>query len=156
LTGLIFGIVKVGFLAVLWLFVLLIGNIIRTDLFGRRTSQDELAKLAHEGGPNQTRRGARAEQVSQIVVIAGRGVGDSVPLSGEVTLGRAADATLDIEDDYASSHHARVYRDAESWIIADLGSTNGTFINGVRVERPTRIGPEDIIRIGRTQLKMEP
>jgi hypothetical protein len=156
LSGLLFGLVKVGFLAVLWLFVLLIGNIIRTDLFGRRTSQDELSKLAHEGGPNPKRRGPRAKELAQLVVIAGQAVGDSVPLQGEITLGRAADSTLDIEDDYASSHHARLYRDAESWILADLGSTNGTYINGVRIERPTRIGAEDIIRIGRTQLKLEP
>ncbi|MCL1841288.1 MAG: FHA domain-containing protein [Propionibacteriaceae bacterium] len=147
-----FSAVKVGFIVVLWLFVLLIGNIIRTDVFARsKAGKGEDAEAA----PNPKRRGRAQAEQARLVVVAGSGVGDSVPLTGDITLGRAGDCTLDIEDDYASSHHARLYRDDQSWIIADTGSTNGTYINGVHIARATRVGEGDIIRIGRTQLKIE-
>ena len=146
-----FVVVKIGFLAVLWLFIALVANIIRTDVFARSRAGGEDA----EAKPNPKRRGRKREGDAHLVVIAGAGVGDSVPLTGEITLGRGEDCTLDIEDDYASSHHARLYRDDQSWIIADTGSTNGTYINGVHIVRATRVGEGDIIRIGRTQLKIE-
>ena len=147
MSDLAFTAVKVGFLALLWLFVALVANVVRTDLFGGGGDES--------GQPNPKRRGARQAGDPRLVVIAGAGVGDSVPLSGEIRLGRAPDCTLDIEDDYASGHHARLYHDDQSWILADLGSTNGTYINGVRIQRATRVGQGDLIRIGRTQLQME-
>ena len=143
-----FTLVKVGFLALMWLFIALVANVVRTDVFvGHRGTES--------GQPNPKRRGRRQSPDPRLVVIAGAGVGDSVPLNGEILLGRAADCTLDIADDYASGHHARLYRDDQSWVLADLGSTNGTYINGVRILRATRIGEGDLIRIGRTQLQVE-
>jgi len=150
MSGLAFTLVKIGFLVVLWIFVAIIAAIVRTDVFGRGVPGTEGASQ-----PNPKRRGRAQAGQARLVVIAGTGVGDAVPLTGEITLGRAGDCTLDINDDYASSHHARLYRDDQSWILADLGSTNGTYINGVRIVRATRIGPGDLIRIGRTQLQME-
>jgi signal peptidase I len=151
MTSIVFTAVKIGFLVVLWLFVLLVANIVRTDVFSSVTVDGGDA----EATPNPKRRGRRETDDARLVVVAGVGVGDSVPLRGEITLGRGADCTLDIEDDYASSHHARLYRDEQSWIIVDTGSTNGTYINGVHIVRATRVGEGDIIRIGRTQLKIE-
>jgi len=144
-----FSVVKVGFVALLWVFVLIIGNIIRTDVFAKSHHSDT------EAAPNPKRRGRKQDDRARLVVVAGSGVGDSVPLTGDITLGRAGDCTMDIEDDFASGHHARLYRDDQSWIIADTGSTNGTYINGVHIARATRVGEGDIIRIGRTQLKIE-
>ncbi|MCL2315667.1 MAG: FHA domain-containing protein [Actinomycetia bacterium] len=152
-----FTAVKVGFLAVLWLFVALVGRTIRTDLFAPATgvlAPNGAGRADREAQPNPKRRG-RGGQGARLVVVAGAGVGDGVPLNGEIVVGRGSDCTLDIDDDYASSHHARLYHDEQSWIIADLGSTNGTYINGVRIVRATRVGEGDIIRIGRTQLQME-
>jgi pSer/pThr/pTyr-binding forkhead associated (FHA) protein len=154
LGGLEFGGLKIAFLVVLWLFILLITNVIRTDVFARPALLENSAE--NSGGPNPKRRGKQANKVGELRVIAGPGMGDAVPLSGEIVLGRAADATMDLSDDFASGHHARMYTDDKGWIIADLGSTNGTYINGVKIVRPTRVGPQDVIRIGRTQLRLEP
>ena len=155
MTGLTFTLVKVGFLALLWLFIALVANVIRTDMFPRVALARADGAAEPDALPNPKRRGRHQAGQPQLVVVAGAGVGDAIPLTGEITIGRTADCTLDIDDDFASSRHARVYRDAEGWIVADLGSTNGTYINGVRLTGPTRVGEGDLVRIGRTQLKME-
>jgi hypothetical protein len=150
MTAVAFSAIKIGFVAVLWCFVLLVAGIIRSDTFARPRTGDDA-----EVTPNPKRRGRREPGSARLVVVAGAGVGDSVPLTGEISVGRGGDCTLDIADDYASTHHARLYRDEQSWIITDTGSTNGTYINGVHIVRATRVGEGDIIRIGRTQLKIE-
>jgi pSer/pThr/pTyr-binding forkhead associated (FHA) protein len=158
LGALAFGGAKIAFLVVIWLFIALVTVVIRTDLFARRTpdgAPDRTQHLEHAGQPNPKRRGRPANTAGVLKVVAGPGAGDAVPLVGEITLGRAADSTLDLTDDFASSHHARLYADEKGWIVQDLNSTNGTYINGVRIVRATRVGPEDIIRIGRTQLRLE-
>ena len=160
MSGLLIGGLKIAFVALLWLFIALVAVVVRRDLFvvaGDTSSMGE-AKTARpathsSAAPNPKRRG-RAAQRSQLVVIDGAGKGDTIPLRGEIVVGRATDATLDINDDYASGHHARFYRDDQSWIVADLGSTNGTIVNGMRIARPTRVGDGDIVKIGRTNLKV--
>lgn len=152
-SGLLVGGLKIAFVALLWLFIGLVAGVVRRDLLAGSTDGGAQTITAGAGGPNPKRRG-RAVKQAQLVVIDGSGKGDAVPLRGEITVGRAGDATLDVEDDYASSHHARFYRDDESWIVADLGSTNGTVVNGLRIARPTRVGDGDIVRIGRTSIKV--
>ena len=169
MSALVF-VLKIVFLALLWLFIAAVTGVIRTDLFGRggRQTPDKTGRAAPAqtaqsarpgpeetlGQPNPKRRGRRDKQ-AQLVVLGGPGLGDAVPLRGEVVVGRAPDATLDIDDDYASGHHVRFYRDDESWIVADLGSTNGTIVNGLRIARPTRVGDGDVVRVGRTDLRVE-
>jgi pSer/pThr/pTyr-binding forkhead associated (FHA) protein len=58
-------------------------------------------------------------------------------------------------DDYASTLHARVEPRRDGIWIQDVGSTNGTFVNGVRVEAPRKLTPGDVIRIGETDLRFE-
>lgn len=157
MSGLLLAVLKIGFLLAMWLFILFIANIIRTDMFGRRATDEEVAAAVDDPRPGKLTRKQRQELKSQprLTVVAGRANGTSVPLVGEISLGRTVDSTLDIDDDYASGRHARLYRDAQGWIVEDLTSTNGTYVNGVRIQDPTRITPDDIIRIGRTQLKLE-
>lgn len=143
---------KLAFLAGMWLFVFFLANVIRTDIRGRTATATVPRKQS------RTKR----EEIAQnpisrmLTIIAGRDAGKSVPLSGDILLGRSSDATLFVDDDYASSRHARIWQDSTGgWAIQDLHSTNGTYVNGYRIEDPTRIGLEDVIRIGRTQLKLE-
>ena len=155
--ALLIGVAKLAFLAILWVFIALIARVIRRDVFGvdeqARTTQ--LSAHAGAGGqPNPKRRGRRARQ-SQLLVVDGPGRGDAVGLRGDVFVGRSPDSTLDIEDDYASGRHAHFYRDVDSWIVADMGSTNGTVVNGLRITRPTRVGNGDIVRVGRTSIRVE-
>lgn len=72
----------------------------------------------------------------------------------EVTFGRADSSTVPLGDPYVSDRHARVYRDGSRWLVADLGSTNGTFLNQHKVTRPTPISAGDQLGIGKTRVEV--
>ena len=72
----------------------------------------------------------------------------------QITLGRANDATLVLNDDYASSRHARIFPQDGQWIVEDLGSTNGTYLDRQKVTRPMPVPLGVPIRIGKTVLEL--
>ena len=161
---------KIGFLALIWIFIFYLAQVIRGDMFGRKVSAEELASesaAAERTSKRQERRKLRKERkdpkaaaknrASRIVVTDGpnAGIWAPLPMTGAVLLGRSNNATIDIMDDYASSRHARVYDHDGVWVIEDLKSTNGTYVNGQQIVAPTIISPEDNIRIGRTHLALE-
>ena len=105
--------------------------------------------------------GASASQPASspalLVVIDGPLAGSSVPLGDEpITLGRASSNTVVMNDEFVSSHHARVYRDPVSgdWAIEDLGSTNGTAVNQRRISEPTVLAARVPVRIGATTFEL--
>lgn len=73
-----------------------------------------------------------------------------------VTLGRAASNTVVLNDEFVSSHHARVYfnQSVNSWVLEDLGSTNGTMIGHNRVTEPVILAPRTSVRIGATMFEL--
>jgi pSer/pThr/pTyr-binding forkhead associated (FHA) protein len=72
------------------------------------------------------------------------------------TIGRADDNAISLAgDDFASGHHARVESARDGVWIVDLGSTNGTFVNGERLNGRTRLHDGDLVQIGDTELKFE-
>ncbi|WP_449374751.1 FHA domain-containing protein FhaB/FipA [Arthrobacter psychrolactophilus] len=82
-------------------------------------------------------------QARQLVVTEGPLAGTTLELSGTpILLGRAQDATLVLEDDYASGRHARLFPQGTRWFVEDLGSTNGTFLGGSALTRalPVELG----------------
>ncbi|GAB3206270.1 FHA domain-containing protein FhaB/FipA [Marinactinospora thermotolerans] len=147
--------IKLAFLAVLWLFVIMAVGVIRTDLFGPATGK---AKRAQKSEPRRSKpvsRGRRNEPRA-LVVTKGPLAGTTLNLSASqpIVIGRAKDATLVINDDYASGRHARIYSDNGRWIVEDLGSTNGTYIGQQRLTRPQPIGVGQPVRIGKTVLEL--
>ncbi|RBP73826.1 FHA domain-containing protein FhaB/FipA, partial [Brevibacterium celere] len=91
-----------------------------------------------------------------IRVTAGPLAGTSLILSGApVTFGRAPDNTIVISDDFASSHHARIVAQNGAWVLEDLGSTNGTFVDGSRISSPVSLSIGTQITIGHTTLETQ-
>ncbi|NED18190.1 FHA domain-containing protein [Streptomyces sp. SID9913] len=161
-------VMRLGFLAVLWLFVIVAVQVIRSDLFGTRVTQRGArreAGRAQQAGrqtpPQQRqqsgggRRGGR-NAPTKLVVTEGTLTGTTVALQGQtITLGRAHDSTIVLDDDYASSRHARIYPDRDGqWIVEDLGSTNGTYLDRNRLTTPTPISLGAPIRIGKTVIEL--
>jgi pSer/pThr/pTyr-binding forkhead associated (FHA) protein len=149
---------KLGFLALLWLFILFTGNVIRTDLFGRKVPAAELAvptAAAPAGRQPKLSRKALKRLPTTLTVTHGKQAGLQLPLEGGVLIGRSSDCQLLLEDDYVSTRHARITLAGASYQVEDLGSTNGTFINNQRLTQPTPFGPGDTLRIGRTLMSVE-
>jgi Inner membrane component of T3SS, cytoplasmic domain len=152
-------IIRVAFLAVLWLFVIAAIGVVRTDLLGgssttARRGRARQAQAPRPGRPAKSPRPGRgAPRV--LVVTAGALKGTSLDLTQQqITLGRANDATLVLNDDYASSRHARIFPQDGQWIVEDLGSTNGTYLDRQKVTRPMPVPMGVPIRIGKTVLEL--
>lgn len=80
--------------------------------------------------------------------------GGVIPVRGEISIGRKNDNLLILDDPYASGHHARVYMKNNDCILEDLGSTNGTLLNGEKVNGREYLNAGDEIRIGSTAFKV--
>ena len=91
----------------------------------------------------------------QLVVTGGNLAGTSITLTDQqITIGRAADATVVLTDDYASTRHARLFPQNGEWIVEDLGSTNGTYLDRQKVTQPTPVPVGVPVRIGKTVLEL--
>ena len=82
--------------------------------------------------------------------------GDRIELADdEHLIGRLADCTVIISDSNTSRHHAKITRSGSGFVIADLSSTNGTFVNGERLIADHRLADGDIITVGSVSLRFE-
>jgi FHA domain-containing protein len=151
--------IRLAFLAVLWLFVIAAVGVVRTDLFGqarqgRQRRRQRKQPPAKAPRPPRTGRPGRGTP-QRLLVTAGGLAGTSIGLSDQqITIGRANDATLVLNDDYASTRHARLFPQDGQWIVEDLGSTNGTYLDRQKVTQPTPVPPGVPIRIGKTVLEL--
>jgi len=153
--------IRIGFLAVLWLFVIAAVGVVRTDLFGpasqRRRRRRPAAAAQPRRQPKPGAKPGRAPRSSpqQLLVTAGALAGTSLGLTDQqITIGRADDATLVLSDDYASTRHARLFPQDGQWLVEDLGSTNGTYLDRQKVTQPTPVPIGVPIRIGKTVLEL--
>jgi len=152
-------IIKVVFLALLWLFILSVVSVIRSDLFGRTVRAAEQPQPQElDTPPAPPRKSKRQRGQPRVFTISqGRQAGLSADLAGGVIMiGRGADCQLILDDDYVSTRHARVVGTPNGIYVEDLGSTNGTYVNGQRITAPTTITLSDTVRIGKTMLRLEP
>src|SRR5580693_3176273 len=154
-------IIRVAFLAALWLFVIAAIGVVRTDLLGSATTpRRSRGRQAQSTRPPRQARPAKPQRPGRgsprlLVVTAGTLKGTSLDLAQQqITLGRANDATLVLNDDYASSRHARIFPQDGQWIVEDLGSTNGTYLDRQKVTRPMPVPLGVPIRIGKTVLEL--
>lgn len=175
MTELTFALLKYGFLILLWVFAWLAVRSLRKDIesFSPRPSRSRQRRKrrAHQASSatanamaepqrsnvSSPRPTASGNEPTPLVIIDGPLAGSSIPLNGEaITMGRSASNTVVLDDEFVSSHHARIYPDAASgqWVIEDLGSTNGTIVNDQRLNVPTILPPRMPVRIGATTFEL--
>ena len=157
---------RIAFLAVLWGFVFAIVYALRSDLFGQRVRRlpppaAATATPVASAPPNRPASRTTAPPpsgpvyASRLVITSGAKEGLEIDLPEEqLTIGRSSESGLVIRDDYTSTHHARLLRWPEGWVIQDLDSTNGTFLDGTRVLVPTLVPLGTPVRIGTTTFEL--
>jgi len=163
---------RLGFLVLLWAFVFAIVYALRSDLFGQRARRLPAAPAsagfpvaataaspapapvteptAHRAPPL-----AGAATAKRLVITSGPREGIEIDLPSEqLTIGRSGESGLVIRDDYTSTHHARLMLWNDQWVIQDLDSTNGTFLDGSRVTLPTPVPLGTPVTIGTTSFEL--
>jgi hypothetical protein len=104
---------------------------------------------------NGKRTHATVYNASKLVVTGGPRAGVEYELTPEpLTIGRSSESGLVIRDDYTSTHHARLMLWNNEWMLQDLDSTNGTFLDGQRVTAPTQVPLDTPIKVGMTTFEL--
>ncbi|MFY9488204.1 MAG: FHA domain-containing protein [Solirubrobacterales bacterium] len=145
---------KFVFVILLFLFVIWVVRSSSRDLAGASEIEfDPLLAGGDENAPIDLRRGVHPRLV--VVAALGYDPGSAFDLIGGLTMGRDKPADVIIEDPFASARHARIVARGPYNFVEDLGSTNGTFLNGSRVTSAQRLSPGDRITIGDTDFRYE-
>ena len=150
---------KIAFLVVLYFFI---WRIVRSAASDRRVPhQDSMilsprqaaaVGLGGGGGGGGLRSARLVVQRSPTLESGEEFTVDSAPL----TIGRGGQNDIVLDgDDFASARHARIESRRDGVWVTDLGSTNGTFVNGSRLEGATRLSSGDVLRVGETDLRVE-
>jgi pSer/pThr/pTyr-binding forkhead associated (FHA) protein len=142
---------KVLFLVLLYLFI---WRIVRTASRDLRLPQESFV-LAPSGAPRED----HSVQAGRLVVLKSPALKEGeerVLDSRALTLGRGGqnDVKLD-KDEFTSARHARIEPRRDGVWVADVGSTNGTYVNGARLTRERKLSPGDVVRVGETELRYD-
>jgi len=144
-------VLKLAFLVLLYLFI---WRIVRSAARDVRMPQESFI-LA----PSQAAELAALRDSGRLVVVRSPALseGDELTLnSSALLLGRGTDNDVNLaRDEFASSKHARVEPRRDGVWVEDVGSTNGTYLNGIRLTQAKRLAPGDVVRIGETELRYE-
>lgn len=153
MSDLTLTLLRYGFLILLWVLVISIVSALRRDLMiGQRTRTETRPARQSPSVTPAPRKSAR-----ELIVTEGPLKGTSLELTNSpILLGRAQEATLVLDDDYASGRHARLFPQGSRWFVEDLGSTNGTFVSGRQLTRALPVEPGIPIRIGKTVIELRP
>ncbi len=154
--------IRLAYLAILWIFVLSAISVIRSDMFGARVPEgargagsrkgrEKPGKAAKAGKTPAKRRGSP----THVLVVDGANAGERADLAqAPILIGRGSDAAIRLDDDYVSTRHARIAASGDQWFVEDLGSTNGTYIGTARLTQPTTLTLGTQVRIGKTILEL--
>jgi hypothetical protein len=149
---------KIGFVVLLYLFI---WRIVRTASKDLRLPQESFILAPQEAAAAglRNRRPPEPPRMGRLVVLKSPALDERTEFeldSAGITIGRSAqnDVALD-EDEFASASHARVEPRQDGVWLEDVGSTNGTFLNGVKVSRPRKLKPGDLVRVGETDLRFD-
>lgn len=157
-SDLAFTVFRLGYLILLWLLVLGAVHTLRRDIFGtvvtpRGKGRKQAGARKRESQRERHASGAGAPR--SLLLTGGPLVGTALPLaSSPIIIGRSPASTLVLEDEYASSRHARLTPSEQGWWIEDLGSRNGTYVDDERLNGPRLLNLGDVVRIGQTTLEL--
>ncbi len=147
---------KIAFLVLLYLFI---WRIVRSAARDLRLPQESMILAPQQAAAVGLGQAALSRQLGRLVVLASPALenGETFALdSAPISVGRGANNDIPISgDEYASSRHARIEPRRDGVWIEDIGSTNGTFVNGIQIDRPRRLSQGDVIRVGETDLRFE-
>ena len=149
-------IIRIGFLALLWLFIFIVLYSLRSDLFGPKLTPLQRVAVqsqrSREGGSAPAATAASGDAPTTVTERAGP---SSASATGSgLTIGRSSGSGLQIKDDYTSNNHAKIVRWRDQWVVQDLGSTNGTFVEGRRITESTPVRVGSSVRIGTTTFEL--
>jgi hypothetical protein len=148
-------VLKIAFLVLLYLFI---WRIVRTASRDLRLPQESFVLAPSASVGVHASRPARP-MTGRLVVVKSADLSDGEDFelnSAQLTIGRGNQNDIPIAtDEYASARHARFEPRQDGVWVQDLGSTNGTYLNGTRLDRPRRLTQGDIVRIGETDLRYE-
>jgi FHA domain len=147
---------KIGFIVLLYLFI---WRIVRTASKDLRLPQESFILAPQEAAAAGLRERSPPPRMGRLIVLSSPALDENTKFeldSAGITIGRSAqnDVALD-DDEFASASHARVEPRRDGVWLEDIGSTNGTFVNGVRLSKPRRLNPGDLVRVGETDLRFE-
>lgn len=132
-------ILRIAFLGMLFLFLYGVARVLTGDL--RRAERE------------------RRSELGRLVIVASEGdaprPGTVFPLDVVTTIGRAASSTVVLDDQFTSSEHAQLTFRGRAWYLEDLGSTNGTYVQGERIAAPVAVRFGDEFTVGRTRVRLE-
>jgi len=147
-------VLKIEFLVLLYLFI---WRIVRTASRDLRLPQESF--ILAPSGVAGVHSSPRGPHTGRLVVVKSPDLeeGEDFDLdSAQLTIGRGRQNDIPIAtDEYASARHARFEPRQDGVWVQDLGSTNGTYLNGTRLDRPRRLTQGDIVRVGETDLRFE-
>jgi hypothetical protein len=147
-------ILKIAFLVLLYGFILLVVRTATKDLSG--TPQESIVLGAAEAAALRTELGVRAARFL-VVTSPELAQGSTLEVSAPMVVGRDAGSGIRLDrDEFASARHARIEPRSDGVWIDDLGSTNGTYVNGARLAGARLLRPGDVVRIGETELQVQP
>lgn len=154
---------KFGFLLVLYLFLLWVARSALRDLSrgvetvggsggaasapepaGRQRDEPEGGGLLHAMEPRL-----------EVIAALGYEPGTTFDLRDGATMGRSDHAEIRVDDPFASSAHARVFARGDFMLVEDMGSTNGTYLNGRQLRGAERLKVADVIRIGDSEYRYQ-
>jgi pSer/pThr/pTyr-binding forkhead associated (FHA) protein len=134
---------KFFFIALLYLFIARAIRVIHLDLVGARVPKPKARRTPKRGHPrsievNEPEKAARTLALKE----------------EEISFGRAQTCTVPLDDTYVSTLHARLFSKDGQWFVEDLGSTNGTYLNRVKVTGPAPLTVGDQVRVGKTLVEV--
>jgi pSer/pThr/pTyr-binding forkhead associated (FHA) protein len=146
-------ILKIAFVVLLYLFI---WRIVRSAARDLRLPQESMILSPQQASALLAQ--PVAKELGRLVVVHSPdlGEGDAYSIdSTSLSIGRGNANDLPLADEFASAHHARFEPRRDGVYVQDVGSTNGTFVNGIRLTTDRRLAPGDVVRIGETDLRFE-